>query len=79
MLLSGEVLLGDLYRSGFEVVSEHEDADAIIVNTCGFVEDAKTESLEVWGYGGVGRRCGGMRGGVGIGGTGWMGDICVLR
>ena len=45
---AGEVLLGDLYRSGFEVVMEHEDADAIIVNTCGFVEDAKTESLEVW-------------------------------
>ena len=40
-------MLGDLYRSGFEVVTEHEDADAIIVNTCGFVEDAKTESLEV--------------------------------
>lgn len=44
---SGEVLLGDLYRSGFEVVKEHEDADAIIVNTCAFVEDAKAESLEV--------------------------------
>ena len=47
LVLPGEVLLGDLYRSGFDVVSEHEDADAVIVNTCGFVEDAKTESLEV--------------------------------
>ena len=44
---TGEVLLGDLYRAGFDVVPEHEDADAVIVNTCGFVEDAKTESLEV--------------------------------
>lgn len=44
--VDGEVLLGDLYRSGFQVVEDHEDADAIIVNTCGFVEDAKTESLE---------------------------------
>ncbi len=44
---AGEVLLGDLHRSGFMVVSEHEEADAIIVNTCGFVEDAKNESLEV--------------------------------
>ncbi len=47
MACAGEVMLGDLYRSGFDVVQEHEDADAIIVNTCGFVEDAKTESIEV--------------------------------
>lgn len=45
-VVDGEVLLGDLYRAGFTVVEEHEDSDAIIVNTCGFVEDAKTESLE---------------------------------
>ena len=44
---AGEVLLGDLARAGFQVTPEHEDADAIIVNTCAFVEDAKSESLEV--------------------------------
>jgi hypothetical protein len=44
---AGEVLLGDLKRSGFEVTSEHEAADAIVINTCAFVEDAKSESLEV--------------------------------
>lgn len=44
---AGEVLLGDLYRAGFEVTDDHEDADAIVVNTCAFVEDAKTESIEV--------------------------------
>lgn len=44
---SGEVLLGDLQRSGFEVVSDHGEAEAIIVNTCAFVEDAKNESIEV--------------------------------
>ncbi len=44
---SGEVMLGDLFRSGFEIVDDHEDADAIVVNTCSFVEEAKTESLEV--------------------------------
>ena len=42
-------MLGDLSRSGFEIVKDHEDADAIVVNTCSFVEDAKTESLEVKG------------------------------
>ena len=45
----GEVMLGDLFRSGFEIVDDHEDADAIVVNTCSFVEEAKTESLEVLG------------------------------
>ncbi|GMH36479.1 hypothetical protein BSKO_04347 [Bryopsis sp. KO-2023] len=44
--VDGEVLLGDLQRSGYKIVKEHEDADAIIVNTCGFVEDAKNESIE---------------------------------
>lgn len=43
----GEVLLGDLTRAGFSVTDDHEDSDAIIVNTCAFVEDAKSESLEV--------------------------------
>lgn len=39
-------MLGDLARAGFEVTPEHEDADAIVVNTCAFVEDAKSESLQ---------------------------------
>ena len=45
--MQAEVLLGDLSRSGFEVVEEHEGTDAIVVNTCAFVEDAKAESLQV--------------------------------
>lgn len=47
----GEVLLGDLSRSGFEITEEHEGTDAIIVNTCAFVDDAKAESLQVRGCG----------------------------
>lgn len=47
LLAAGEVLLGDLARAGYEVTSDHEEADAIVVNTCAFVEDAKAESLEV--------------------------------
>lgn len=43
----GEVMLGDLARSGFDVVDDHDEADAIVVNTCAFVEEAKAESLEV--------------------------------
>lgn len=47
MINAGEVMLGDLARHGFTVSEEAEDADCIVVNTCAFVEDAKTESLEV--------------------------------
>ncbi|EFJ53100.1 hypothetical protein VOLCADRAFT_127348 [Volvox carteri f. nagariensis] len=45
-VVDGEVLLGDLTRAGFSVTDDHEQSDAIIVNTCAFVEDAKSESLE---------------------------------
>ncbi len=41
-------MLGDLYRSGFDITDNAEDADVIVVNTCGFIEDAKSESLDVW-------------------------------
>ena len=38
-------MLGDLQRSGIKVVREPEDASVVIVNTCAFVEDAKSESI----------------------------------
>jgi ribosomal protein S12 methylthiotransferase len=45
-MCAGEVMMGDVSRSGFQITDVHEDADAIIVNTCGFVEDAKAESIQ---------------------------------
>lgn len=36
--VDGEVMLGDLFANGFDIVDDHEESDAIIVNTCGFVE-----------------------------------------
>ena len=45
-LFPGEVLLGDFAAHGFSVVDDHATADAIVVNTCAFVEDAKSESLD---------------------------------
>jgi ribosomal protein S12 methylthiotransferase len=39
-------MLGDLQSKGFDVVDDHDISDAIIVNTCAFVDDAKSESLE---------------------------------
>jgi ribosomal protein S12 methylthiotransferase len=46
-LVDSEKMLGVLRQSGFELVSDHADADAIVVNTCGFLEASKDESLEV--------------------------------
>jgi hypothetical protein len=43
---TGEVLLGDFAAHGFSIVDDHATADAIVVNTCAFVEDAKAESLD---------------------------------
>ena len=39
----GETMLGILASDGYEIVSEPEAADVIIVNTCGFIESAKRE------------------------------------
>jgi ribosomal protein S12 methylthiotransferase len=46
-LVDSEKMLGVLRQSGFELVSDHDSADAIVVNTCGFLEASKDESLEV--------------------------------
>jgi ribosomal protein S12 methylthiotransferase len=39
-------LLGNLRGEGFLYTPEPEDADIIFINTCGFIEDAKRESIE---------------------------------
>lgn len=41
-----EQMLGMLARSGFEITSDQTEADVIVVNTCGFIESAKEESIE---------------------------------
>jgi ribosomal protein S12 methylthiotransferase len=44
-LVDGEVMLGHLVEHGAEIVTELDQADVVIVNTCGFIEDAKRESI----------------------------------
>lgn len=39
-------MLADMQKSGFQVTDNHDEADAVIINTCAFVEDAQSESLE---------------------------------
>jgi ribosomal protein S12 methylthiotransferase len=44
-LVDSEVMLGSLARDGMEVTERTEDADVVIVNTCGFIEASKQESI----------------------------------
>lgn len=45
-LVDSEVMLGFLAQAGFELTTEPGEADVLIVNTCGFIEPAKQESIE---------------------------------
>lgn len=45
-LVDSEVALGGLKKEGYRIVRDVQDADIAIVNTCGFIEEAKTESIE---------------------------------
>jgi ribosomal protein S12 methylthiotransferase len=53
-LVDSEVMLGILARQGYKLTPQADEADILIVNTCGFIEPAKRESidtiLEMAGY-----------------------------
>ena len=44
--VDGEMMLSKLADAGFNIVSEIQDSDVMIVNTCGFIDDAKKEAIE---------------------------------
>ncbi len=44
--VDAEMMLFSLKQAGFELSPEESQADAIIINTCGFIEDAKAEAIE---------------------------------
>jgi ribosomal protein S12 methylthiotransferase len=44
--VDAEVMLGRLRREGWEIVATPAEADAVIVNTCAFIDDAKRESID---------------------------------
>ena len=44
--VDSEVMLGHLLQGGLEPVGDADSADVIIVNTCGFIGDAKQESVD---------------------------------
>jgi ribosomal protein S12 methylthiotransferase len=48
-LVDSERIITRLRAEGYELTRQHEGADLAIVNTCGFLESAQTESLEAFG------------------------------
>lgn len=44
--VDAEAMLYSLKEAGFEIGVPEAEADAIIINTCGFIEDAKKEAIE---------------------------------
>lgn len=45
-LVDSEVMMGQLEQAGYEITPNAEEAETVVVNTCGFIEAAKKESIE---------------------------------
>lgn len=45
-LVDSEVMMGQLAEAGYEITGNADEADTVVVNTCGFIESAKRESID---------------------------------
>jgi ribosomal protein S12 methylthiotransferase len=45
-LVDSEVMMGQLKATGYQITADASQADTIVVNTCGFIDAAKKESIE---------------------------------
>jgi len=45
-LVDSEVMLGTLAQHGYVITHARQDADVLVVNTCGFIDSAKQESID---------------------------------
>ncbi len=43
--VDGEIMMTNLQNAGYTLVDTEEKSDVIIINTCGFIEDAKSEAI----------------------------------
>ena len=48
-LVDSERILGQLRSDGYQMSADYSGADVVLVNTCGFLDSAKEESLEAIG------------------------------
>src|ERR1044072_592633 len=45
-LVDSEVMMGQLKANGYELTADASEADTVVVNTCGFIDAAKQESID---------------------------------
>lgn len=45
-LVDSEVMMGTLAEAGYEITNNADEAETVVVNTCGFIESAKQESID---------------------------------
>lgn len=45
-LVDSEVMMGQLKANGYELTADAAEADTVVVNTCGFIDSAKKESID---------------------------------
>src|SRR3989442_2734303 len=45
-LVDSEVMMGQLQQGGYQITANADEADTVVVNTCGFIDSAKQESIE---------------------------------
>lgn len=45
-LVDSEVMMGQLKEAGYEITNNADEAETVVVNTCGFIESAKKESID---------------------------------
>jgi tRNA A37 methylthiotransferase MiaB len=45
-LVDSEVMMGQLKGAGYEITNNPNEAETVVVNTCGFIESAKQESID---------------------------------
>ena len=45
-LVDSEVMMGTLQQAGYEITNNAHEAETVVVNTCGFIESAKQESID---------------------------------
>ena len=45
-LVDSEVMMGQLKQNGYQITADAADAETVVVNTCGFIDSAKKESID---------------------------------
>ena len=45
-LVDSEVMMGRLKQEGYEITGDAAEAETLVVNTCGFIDAAKKESID---------------------------------